>query len=62
VAIFAGVFGDDRQTSVPKTIRSLREFTRVLARGGVRVAKPLTAPKAEGQRGRWSPARFVASD
>jgi hypothetical protein len=40
VAILQGYLRDDRQTSVPKIIRSLREFTRVLARGGVRVAKP----------------------
>jgi hypothetical protein len=35
-----GYMEDDRETSVPRIVRSLREFTRVLARGGVRVAKP----------------------
>jgi hypothetical protein len=52
VAILQGYFGEDRQTSVPKIIRSLREFTRVLARGGVRVAKPPDGTEREGQRGR----------
>ena len=40
VAAVQGYLGDDRQNSVPAIIRSLRDFTRVLARGGVRVANP----------------------
>jgi hypothetical protein len=63
VAILQGYLGNDRQTSVPKIIRSLREFTRVLARRGVGVAKPPDGTEAgrSGGVGR-SPACFVASE
>jgi hypothetical protein len=39
VAILQGSFGNDGETVVPKIACSLRDFTRVLARGGVRMAK-----------------------
>ena len=47
---------------MPKIIRSLREFTRVLARGGVRVAKTPDGTEAEVSGVGRSLARFVASD
>src|SRR5829696_3345183 len=59
VAILQGCLAHDGQISVPKIARNLREFTRVLARGGVRVAKPQTAnengrqPGVRGWRDSW---------
>jgi hypothetical protein len=40
VAILQGVSGSTQQPTAPKSVRNLREFARVLARGGVRVANP----------------------
>src|ERR671915_1982673 len=41
--ILQGILGAKWSESVPEIVRRLREFTRVLVRGGVRVAKPRTA-------------------
>ena len=38
--------------SVPEIVRNLRDFAGVLARGGVRVAKPRTAARSTGQEAR----------
>jgi hypothetical protein len=43
VAVLQGVSGSKRPSTEPKVIRNLREFPGVLARGGIRVAKPPTA-------------------
>jgi hypothetical protein len=40
MASLQGDLGSSRQDDVPKIARNLRKFTRVLARGGARVAKP----------------------
>jgi hypothetical protein len=61
VARLQGYLPDDRRIRVPKMIRSLREFTRVLARGEVRVAKPPDGIETARCVVR-SPARFLAGE
>src|SRR5918994_3507026 len=58
VTLLQGDVGRSWQTGEPKIARNLREFTRVLARGGVRVAKPPTAIEAEKAGG--EEARILA--
>jgi hypothetical protein len=62
VAILQGDSGDKRQRDVSEIVRNLRDFPRVLARGGVHVAKPLTAIQAGSPGAARSLARFLASD
>ena len=52
VSFLQGVSGTKRQPTEPRIIRNLRDFPRVLARGGVRVAKPRTA-LATAPAGTW---------
>jgi hypothetical protein len=41
------------RTGVPNFIRNLRDFTGVLARGGIRVAKLWRQPRHDGRPRRW---------
>jgi hypothetical protein len=51
-----------RQTNRPKIAGNLREFARVLARGGVRVAKPLIAIETGKPGAARRLGRFLGSD
>ena len=52
---------NERQSGVPEIVRNLREFAGVLARGGVRVAKPPTATETRRPAARSS-ARWLAPE
>jgi hypothetical protein len=59
VTVLQGDSGGKRQSTEPKVIRNLREFPGVLARGGIRVAKPPTAIETGAPDAATRPARFL---
>jgi hypothetical protein len=61
VPVLQGDFRMNARPGVPEIVRNLRELARVLARGGGRVAKPLTATETR-RAGGTGGSRFLAGD
>jgi hypothetical protein len=61
VPVLQGDFRMNARPGVPEIVRNLRELARVLARGGGRVAKPLTATETR-RAGGIGGSRFLAGD